>query len=392
MMRSCYFVSAGLGNHPAHAYYRGLGEKLAARGHRVLFLIGGQQKEAEDHESNPGIYVWPSVRPTRPADFLFLQRLVKDHRPSCLIASSGAVNVMMVVGWLMRVPCRSAWVHTLTCQIAMDTPPIPLWKATYQRLRTRMVYMLSTHIVPNSNATREDVSREYGVPARKYHVLPYLMQDPLKTKGSSGGSRERANTVVSVGRLYPSKGQDTLIKAVWLLREQMPRLQAEFIGQGPLYGHYTALAGRLGIGERCSFLGNLPYARVLARVGSAHVTVVASRAEAFGHVSVDSMSTGTAVIASNVGPIPEIIRDGVDGFLVPPDDPESLAAKLKILLSSAELRERMGRNGRERFLSEFELSRNIGRHADWFEQIVEDALEQKRRRYGSFTAEPKVSQ
>ncbi len=390
--RTCYFISTGLGNHPAHAYYRGLGQELATRGHPVLFLMGLRDKKAEDHESNPAIYIWPSRRPTRPVDFLFLWQLVRRHRPCCLISYSGAVNVMMVVGRLKRVPCRVAWVHSLSSQSDMDGCATPLWKATYLKPRKRIVYMTATHIVANSNASREDTCREFGVPAHKCHILPYLTQDPLDGKEASSPSRKRGNTIVSVGRLVPSKGQDTLIKAVCLLKEKLPLLKAEFIGNGPLYSHYVTLADSLGVGEICSFVGSLPHAGVQTRLRSADVTIVSSRAEAFGHVIVDSMSVGTPVIASNVGAIPEIVKDGVVGFLVPPDDPEALAERIKLLLTDTKLREQMGRNGRERFLSRFEWTRNIPRQMDWFEQIVEDALGRKCRRSDSFAGKPKASQ
>jgi glycosyltransferase involved in cell wall biosynthesis len=100
------------------------------------------------------------------------------------------------------------------------------------------------------------------------------------------------------------------------------------------------------------------------------LTVVPSRSEAFGLVVIESMAVGTPAVASAVGGIPEIIRDGVDGFLVPPDDPAALADKIGLLLSNAELRHKMGLNARERFLSRFEQSRVVKEQADWLEQIV----------------------
>lgn len=83
------------------------------------------------------------------------------------------------------------------------------------------------------------------------------------------------------------------------------------------------------------------------------------------------MAAGTPVIASRVGGIPEAIRDGVDGFLVPPDDPEALAEKIKTLYTDPGLREQMGKNARQRFLDMFELTKNIEQQTLWLEKLVQ---------------------
>jgi glycosyltransferase involved in cell wall biosynthesis len=85
---------------------------------------------------------------------------------------------------------------------------------------------------------------------------------------------------------------------------------------------------------------------------------------------VESLAVGTPVVASSVGGIPEVVRDGVDGFLVPPDDPAALAAKVKLLLSDVELRRKMSLNARERFLSTFEQGKVVEEQADWLENIT----------------------
>ena len=78
---------------------------------------------------------------------------------------------------------------------------------------------------------------------------------------------------------------------------------------------------------------------------------------------------GTPVIASKVGGIPEVVRDGVDGYLVPPDDPETLVGTLVKLLGNPALRELLGRNGRQRFLESYELSKVVIGQTDWLESL-----------------------
>jgi glycosyltransferase involved in cell wall biosynthesis len=122
--------------------------------------------------------------------------------------------------------------------------------------------------------------------------------------------------------------------------------------------------------HHCSFAGQVEHAEVLKKMSTAVATVVPSRQEAFGLVNIESMAVGTPVVASAVGGIPEIIRDGLDGFLVPPESPEALANRLKMILSDSHLRREMRANARHRFLSEFEQRRSIRRQADWFEDLA----------------------
>jgi glycosyltransferase involved in cell wall biosynthesis len=105
-------------------------------------------------------------------------------------------------------------------------------------------------------------------------------------------------------------------------------------------------------------------------MASAVVTVVPSRSEAFGLVNIESMAVGTPVVASKVGGIVEIIRHGVDGFLVPPDNAEALAEKLKVILCNPHVRREMRTSCRQRFLEQFEQRRSVLEQADWHEELA----------------------
>jgi glycosyltransferase involved in cell wall biosynthesis len=146
----------------------------------------------------------------------------------------------------------------------------------------------------------------------------------------------------------------------------------EFVGKGPLEAGLRQLAVQLGVAERCHFSGAIPHAQVLGRMASATATIVPSRIEAFGLVYIESMAVGTPVVASRVGGIPEIVRDGVDGLLAPPDDPGALASCIKAILSNPQLRQQMSVNARQRFLSTFEQTRIVKEQADWLERILSD--------------------
>jgi len=103
---------------------------------------------------------------------------------------------------------------------------------------------------------------------------------------------------------------------------------------------------------------------------SATLTILPSRCDNCPLVIIESLAVGTPVIASRVGGIPEVVRDGIEGFLVPPDDPPSLATKLSHVLSDPVLLQQMRANARQRFLSQFEQRRAVEAQADWLESIL----------------------
>lgn len=368
MKRRCYFIGTPLGDLSIMKQFEALAHELAQRGHKVVILVPHRKVELARPNDNPAVFIWPSERPTRWRDARFFYKLVRQFKPDCVVASYAAVNIMMLVGWLARVPQRVAWYHTLSSQIQLDGQG-PTWRLKLLRLRKRLVYRFSTHIVPVSQAAHEDVRLVYGEPGHKLHVFHNAVADPLSATGANGVDHS-LNHVVCIARLFPSKGQDVLIRAIALLKDRHPELRIEFIGDGPARESYAQLARDLGVTTQCVFAGSLGHDEVLRRMRTAMATVLPSRSDNCPLVTIESSAVGTPVIGSRVGGIPEVVRDGVDGFLVPPDDPHALAAKLSLLLTDTDLLQRLRANARAGFLSRFEQCGAIRTQADWLETIL----------------------
>lgn len=366
MASYCFFIAASWGEAAIPQHFKTLSHELAGRGHRVVYLPHGQKINV--NEGNFIVRSFPSPRPTKPRDFVFLYKLIRQYHPDCLIANFGAANVMTLVGWLTRVPHRVDWYHTLSTQIFEDSP-YPRWKIELLVQRKKLVYRLVTHIIANSAAAAEDAQRVYDIPAHKCHVFYNALADPLPGLPQPLLA-ETPPKIVCVGRLWPTKGQDTLIRAIALLKSRILDVSVEFVGDGPQREEYERLAQQLGVADRCIFMGKVSHNEVLARMAASTVCVVPSRSEAFGLVNIESMAVGTPVVASRVGGIPEIVRDGQDGFLVPPNDPRALADRLGLILSDPTLRAQMSQNARQRFLECFELRASVSKQADWFESLV----------------------
>jgi glycosyltransferase involved in cell wall biosynthesis len=368
MRQRCFFIGAGWGDSAVSAHFKALGRELAARGHRVVFLIPGRRLADEAHDANPAVYTWPSRRPTYPRDFYFMVRLARRYHPDCLIANFSAVNAMILAGRAAGVPTRVAWYHTLSDQIDLDSG-FSGRKLRFLRWRKRQVYGQATHLVAVSQAAALDLRRVFNAPAEKCAVWPLLLADPQQEINVAGRARHDWQ-ILCVGRLWPTKGQDVLLRALPPLVERFPHLRVDFVGAGPERETYEALAGELGVGEYCRFVGNVPHREVLERMAAAALVVVPSRVEALALVNIESLAMGTPVVATRVGGIGEIIRDGLDGYLVPADDPAALGERIGYLLDHPAERGAMGAAARQGFLARFELGANIGRQVAWYEQLA----------------------
>jgi glycosyltransferase involved in cell wall biosynthesis len=339
-----------------------------------VYLVDRQKHEVENHQGNPAIYTWPSPRPIHVRDALFLRRLILKYRPDCMVSAFGSTNVMLMVGWWMGVPCRATWYLTLQEAIEIDGH-LSRWKIKLLHYRKRFVYSLASHVLPNSAAGMTDVQENFGIPAEKCNVLYLSLPDP-KSQILDLTTTVEANRTICVGRLDRTKGQDVLLNAISKLKDRFPNTVFEFVGEGPIRAECERLAEELGISDRCRFVGRLPHNEVLQRMAESAVSVVPSRSECFGLVNIESLATGTPLVASDVGGIGEIFDDGEQGYLVPPDNPELLADRIAALLADPVLRGEMSHKALQRF-EEFEQNRVIGRQVDWLESLPPDSNAQR---------------
>lgn len=175
-----------------------------------------------------------------------------------------------------------------------------------------------------------------------------------------------------VGRLCPTKGVEVLIQAVDILHGDWPRLKVCLIGDADGAPHYLQALQRAvaeaGLAEVVHFLGYRADACRAAR--EFNVQVLPSLAEPFGLVTLEAMAQGCPVVVTATGGSPEIVRDGVEGFLVRPRDPRQLARRLDVLLDSPGLAREMGRRGRQRLEKEFTRDLMLDRT----EQVYRQAL------------------
>jgi glycosyltransferase involved in cell wall biosynthesis len=177
-------------------------------------------------------------------------------------------------------------------------------------------------------------------------------------------SVERARRILFVGRLIKRKGVDVLLDAFAELLASMPDVELDIVGDGPLMLPLRNQAERSGIGGKVSFHGTLTGPRLHDRFAQSDVLAMPSRStpddvEGFGTVFLEAGLFGKPVVGTRTGGIPEAVLDEKTGLLVPDGDSHALAEALRRILNDQELCRRMGREGRERVISEFTLAQAV---------------------------------
>jgi glycosyltransferase involved in cell wall biosynthesis len=186
-----------------------------------------------------------------------------------------------------------------------------------------------------------------------------------------GKQLEKMYDVLFVGRLEKVKGIDILLRATeYIMKTYSRNIKIGIVGTGTLLRDLKKLSVDLRVIDNVEFLG--PRQDILRLIDQSSVFVLPSRWEGLSISILESMSRGVPAIATSVGGIPEIISDGNDGLLVPPEDPVALADALLILLNDEKLRARLGRNAYEKVRRDFSIDRYTQDILNLYRHILED--------------------
>ncbi len=231
--------------------------------------------------------------------------------------------------------------------------------ATLKDRRNRRLFQDAAWVLPWSHWVRDSLIRDYGVQPERIQVIP-----PGIDLARWQPRRERAPgplRVLFVGGDFERKGGPVLLAA--LRRLALP-ITAHLVTRSPVSPAPDVFVYH-------DLVPNSP--RLIELYQQADVFVLPTQAEAFGIAAVEAIACGVPVIATAIGGLTDIVRDGVNGFVVPPNDPEALAARLQLVLDQPALRSRLAQAARRHAETHFDARRNAAQIAELMKQAVASA-------------------
>jgi phosphatidylinositol alpha-mannosyltransferase len=224
--------------------------------------------------------------------------------------------------------------HAYADRARFMTLAAPLLRRVWRRLAVRIAV---------SNAAAEFASRHFSGPVR---IVPNGVDVELFA-AATPATLPPGRRLLFVNRLEPRKGFDVAVRAFGMLAPEVPDLRMVVVGEGAEQRTIEELPA--SIRSRVLMLGRVPHAALAPYHAAVDLFVApAVGGESFGIVLVEAMAAGLPVIASDIPGYREVVRDGIEGILIPPRDPPALAAAVRRLLDRPEEMARLGEAGRRR--------------------------------------------
>lgn len=301
-------------------------------------------------------------------DIVHFHNIYHQLSPSILrpVRSRGIPSVMTLHDYKLACPNYQLLSHGNICELCVGGSTV---NAVRQRcksgsfgassvlaiesgLHRRMrAYAPVDRFISPSHFLREVMLRA-GIPGERIVTLANVVSVP--DDAALGGPRPLGRSGVAkfvfAGRLSTEKGVDTLVQAVGAVHEG---ISLDIAGDGPARGDLEKLARELAP-SRVTFHGRLDKSEVMALVKNSRAMVVPSRwYENQPMTILESFAASTPVVVTSLGGMPELVRDGIEGRVVPPNDSAALASVLTDLADAPEESSNMGDRARRRFDSEF---------------------------------------
>lgn len=277
----------------------------------------------------------------------------------------GLLPMLLMGGELAAIARREGWEH-IHAHSAADAAFVVMFAAMLAK-RSYSITLhgrLSTYgggqrekwrhaafgIAVNEQLKREILAASPGVKAEAIGVSAMGVDvERLKRHAAYAAHDGRRRVrLTSVGRLHLGKGHQDTIRAVALLRERGVEVELAIMGEGSARAQLEGLVAELKLEDRVKFLGAVSEDRIREEHERAHAFVLASHEEAVGVAAMEAMSMELPMIACAVGGLQELVRDGVDGVLVPKESPERIADAVREIVKDGTRARAMGAAGRKR--------------------------------------------
>jgi len=347
-------------------YARELSDQLAARGwNSVLCFLSAPPEMVRRFLQGPNVTLdvvedTPSTSRTAARG---VWRVIRQYRPRILHLHF--TSFLNPYSWMAKLSGVGQIYFT---DHSSQTEGFVVQRAPLaKRLAMRVIHAPLTGIVCVSQYGFRTFTARDLIPERRFHVV-YNAVDLERAASAAGNAqafRKRFGipadrlVVTQVSWLIPEKGVDDFLSAARQVVAVEPRAHFVLAGDGTHQPNLEKLARELGIESQLTLTGPVVDPLAEGLFAASDVVCLFSRwEEVFGYVNAEAMACGKPLVGTRVGGIPEIIQDGITGFVVERRDVKTMAARILELLRDPELRRRMGAAGRQACGEKFNLKKN----------------------------------
>ena len=256
-----------------------------------------------------------------------------------------------------------AHTHTLREQIGKRR-----WYA-FTKMQTQVARRLP-RVLTVSESSKRDIANDHGVPPERIHVVPVGV-DPELFAPLPEIARVPGRLITTASADVTMKGLSFLLEAVAKLRTER-HIELTIIGKAKADSAASRAISELGLADAVTFVSGVPDRRIVELYAEAELAVVPSLYEGFSLPAIEAMSCGVPLVATTGGALPEVAgKHGETCFLTEPGDAEALASVLQEALDSPEARDRVGRAGRERVVSQWSWRHTAERTVEQYRAVIE---------------------
>jgi len=211
------------------------------------------------------------------------------------------------------------------------------------------------------------LARSIGVPPERLNLIHNGIEISRRPSPVRFGGNGRAH-VLYLGRLSPEKDPANLIEAAAILAERGRRFSLTLAGDGPERPRLEALIQERGLTGQVELLGFVR--EIIPLLQTSDILVSPSRTECMPNAILEAMWAGVPVVATRVGGVSEVIRNGQDGLLCPPRSPEALASAIERLMEDRELAQALAESAYRRVTTEFSFERRMYRMIQVYREVL----------------------
>jgi len=362
-MRICFLITRLDSVGGAQIHVRDMATRLAGAGQKVAVIAGERPANDDFLPRNVQLLI---VRDLRRDVALGADARSLKHLSTCIsqlqpdvvsIHSSKAGILGRIACQRLRQPC------IFTAHGWSFTDGVPNARRTFYRMCEKVAARWANRIITVSDKDHA-LGLGLGIPKPRLARIYNGVKD-VTSKRQKARSPAQKLRVVMVARFDKQKDQPLLLKALC----EVPEVDATFVGDGPLLEETKSMASALGVSDRTCFEGY--QSGVEEKLEKADAFVLCSNWEGFPRTSLEAMRASLPVLVSDVGGAKEAIVEGQTGFCIPRGDLQALVHRLRLLVRYPQLREKMGDEGRKRFLAQFTFERMYRQTTQVYDEVLQ---------------------